>query len=101
MILPPALGLVLNRPTAYCILLFAIKQWGAFGNVTSGTYITMPLSATPFLAVATDINTNNNPLCLSASNFAYGKFGIYGIRIGIADGIRQDSLWGQWIAVCK
>lgn len=35
MILPPALGLVLNRPTAYCILLFAIKQWGYEQNVNS------------------------------------------------------------------
>ena len=50
----------------------------------------MPLSATPFQVVVTDMNDNGNALCMSTLNYTKGKFAVTGKR---NDGT-QTQLWG-------
>ena len=75
----------------------AIKQWGDFGYVQDGAYITMPLSGTPFQVVVNDMADNTNPLFLSTLDYGEGKFKVKGARIDST----ESQLWGHWIAVCK
>lgn len=74
-----------------------VQQWGSFGFVDDGGYITMPLLATPLQVVVNDMADNTNPLCLSTLDYVEGKFKVRGARINFT----TPQLWGHWIAVCE
>ncbi len=74
-----------------------IIQWGIFEFIDSGSFVTMPLAATPFQVVVTDMDGAGNSLCLSTLNYATGKFKVTGAR----NNLDKTQLWGHWIAVCN
>ena len=74
-----------------------ILQWGSFGGVNSGAYITLPLSSLPIQVVATDMAEDGDSLRLSTLSYAEGKFKVTGTR----SDHHQSALWAHWIAVCK
>ena len=74
-----------------------ILQWGIFGDVNSGAYITLPLSSLPIQVVATDMAEDGDSLRLSTLSYAEGKFKVTGAR----SDRQQSALWAHWIAVCK
>lgn len=74
-----------------------IIQWGSFEFIDSGSFVTLPLAATPFQVVVTDMNDVGNSLCLSTLNYATGKFKVTGAR----NNLDKTQLWGHWIAVCN
>lgn len=74
----------------------ANKQWGIFGFVDSGTFVTMPLSANPLQVVIVDMNSDGNALCMSTLAYAKGKFKVTGER----NDLTKTQLWGHWIAIC-
>lgn len=74
-----------------------IIQWGCFEGIRSGSTILLPLSATPIVVVAADVDTANNSLILSTAAYAKGSFQVYGNRINPSD----DLVWGHWLAFCS
>lgn len=72
-------------------------QWGSFKSIDSGSFVTMPLAATPFQVVVNDMNDDGNALCMSTLNYATGKFKVTGVR----NNLNKTQLWGHWIAVCN
>lgn len=72
-----------------------ILQWGSFGKVVSGSVISLPISATPVVAIPVDINTSNNSLTYSTVDYRNGSFRVYGNRL---DG--STDLYGNWLAIC-
>lgn len=72
------------------------RQWGIFGFIDSGSFVTMPLAATPFQVVVSDMNNDGNALCMSTLNYATGKFKVTGKR----NDLTKTQLWGHWIAIC-
>ena len=74
-----------------------IIQWGSFKSIDSGSFVTMPLAATPFQVVVNDMNDDGNALCMSTLNYATGKFKVTGVR----NNLNKTQLWGHWIAVCN
>ena len=72
------------------------RQWGSFKSIDSGSFVTMPLAATPFQVVVNDMNDDGNALCMSTLNYATGKFKVTGVR----NNLNKTQLWGHWIAVC-
>ena len=74
-----------------------IEQWGFIDKAPVNSYITLPISATPFAVVANDIASNQDPIVLSTYNYQNGKFMINGRRITVVDSV----LWAYWIAICK
>lgn len=81
----------------HLILIPTVQQWGSFGSVDDGGYITMPLLATPLQVVVNDMADNTNPLCLSTLDYVEGEFKVRGARIDST----TTQLWGHWIAVCE
>ena len=75
-------------------LLSGIRQWGLVENIPAGSYITLPISGTPFAVVANDTNMLHDPLILTTDAYELGKFMIDGRRIN-----RNDNIWAHWIAV--
>lgn len=73
------------------------RQWGSFESIDSGSFVTMPLAATPFRVVVNDMNADGNSLCMSTLNYATGKFKVTGAR----NNLDKTQLWGHWIAVCN
>lgn len=73
---------------------WAIEQWGSVENIPTKSYITLPISATPFAVVANDTNMEHDPLILTTDVYELGKFMIDGRRID-----RNDSIWAHWIAI--
>ena len=82
-------------------ILFAIlscwtyRQWGSFRAVASGSVISLPISATPVVAIPVDMNNTNNSLIYSTVDYRNGSFRVYGNR---ADG--NNDLYGTWLAIC-
>ena len=72
-----------------------ILQWGSFGKVVSGSVISLPISATPVVAIPVDVNTGNNSLTYSTVDYRNGSFRVYGNRF---DG--NTDLYGNWLAIC-
>ena len=72
-----------------------IIQWGSFGKVVSGSVISLPISATPVVAIPVDMNTSNNSLTYSTEDYRNGSFRVYGNRF---DG--NTDLYGTWLAIC-
>lgn len=72
-----------------------IIQWGSFGKVVSGSVISLPISATPVVAIPIDVNTGNNSLTFSTVDYRNGSFRVYGNRF---DG--NTDLYGNWLAIC-
>lgn len=72
-----------------------IIQWGSFVNVVSGSVISLPISATPVVAIPVDINISNNSLTYSTTDYTNGSFRAYGNRF---DG--NIALFGHWLAIC-
>ena len=72
-----------------------IIQWGSFENVVSGSVISLPISATPVVAIPVDMNTSNNSLTYSTIDYTNGSFRAYGNRF---DG--NTVLFGHWLAIC-
>lgn len=72
-----------------------ILQWGSFGKVVSGSVISLPISATPVVAIPVDVNTSNNSLTYSTVDYRNGSFRVYGNRF---DG--NTDLYGNWLAIC-
>lgn len=72
-----------------------ILQWGSFGKVVSGSVISLPISATPVVAIPVDVNTRNNSLTYSTVDYRNGSFRVYGNRF---DG--NTDLYGNWLAIC-
>ena len=73
------------------------RQWGSFYSVESGSFVTLPISATPIQVVIVDMATDGSPLCISTSGYAVGKFKVFGVRVDHS----PSPLWGHWIAVCN
>ena len=74
---------------------WAIRQWGRFEKVVSGSVISLPISATPVVAIPVDVNTSNNSLAYSTVDYRNGSFRVYGNRF---DG--NTDLYGNWLAIC-
>lgn len=72
-----------------------IIQWGSFASVDNGSFVTLPISATPIQVVAVDMASGGSPLCLSTLWYVVGKFKVVGVRIDQS----PSPLWGHWIAV--
>ena len=72
-----------------------IIQWGSFRAVASGSVISLPISATPVVAIPVDMNSTNNSLIYSTVDYRNGSFRVYGNR---ADG--NNDLYGTWLAIC-
>lgn len=72
-----------------------IIQWGYFENVVSGSVISLPISATPVVAIPVDMNISNNSLTYSTTDYTNGSFRAYGNRF---DG--NTVLFGHWLAIC-
>lgn len=72
-----------------------ILQWGSFRTVASGSVISLPISATPVVAIPVDMNTTNNSLIYSTVDYRNGSFRVYGNRV---DG--NTELYGTWLAIC-
>lgn len=72
-----------------------IIQWGSVENISAKSYITLPISATPFAVVANDTNMLHDPLILTTDVYELGKFMMDGRRID-----RYDNIWAHWIAIC-
>lgn len=72
-----------------------IIQWGSFGLLASGSVISLPISATPVVAIPVDMNNTNNNLIYSTVDYRNGSFRVYGNR---ADG--NTDLYGTWLAIC-
>ena len=72
-----------------------IIQWGSFRAVASGSVISLPISATPVVAIPVDMNSTNNSLIYSTVDYRNGSFRVYGNR---ADG--NNELYGTWLAIC-
>lgn len=72
-----------------------IIQWGSFEKVVSGSVISLPISATPVVAIPVDVNTGNNSLTYSTVDYRNGSFRVYGNRF---DG--NTDLYGNWLAIC-
>lgn len=72
---------------------------GQFIHVDSGGYVTLPLSSSPIQVLVTDMAENNDPLCIGTTNYAKGRFAVYGDRIKTTN--PNPRLWGHWIAICK
>lgn len=88
--------------TRICLMLLMLlslvsKHWGSFGSIDSGSFVTMPLAATPFQVVVNDMASSDNSLCMSTLNYATGKFKVTGVR----NDLDKTQLWGHWIAVCN
>ena len=73
------------------------RQWGSFVSVDNGSFVSLPISATPIQVVAVDMASGGSPLCLSTSWYVVGKFKVVGVRIDQS----PSQLWGHWIAVCN
>lgn len=71
------------------------RQWGSFVNGVSGSVISLPISATPVVAIPVDINISNNSLTYSTTDYTNGSFRVYGNRF---DG--NIALFGHWLAIC-
>lgn len=78
-------------------LLSESRQWGIVENIHVNSYITLPISATPFAVVANDIASGGDVLVLSTYKYQNGKFAIFGKRTTSVDTV----LWAHWIAICK
>ena len=74
---------------------FRFRQWGSFGKVVSGSVISLPISATPVVAIPVDVNIDNNSLTYSTVDYRNGSFRVYGNRF---DG--NTDLYGDWLAIC-
>lgn len=72
-----------------------IIQWGSFTLVASGSVISLPISATPVVAILVDMNTTNNSLIYSTVDYRNGSFRVYG---NCVDG--NTDLYGTWLAIC-
>lgn len=72
-----------------------IIQWGSFVKVVPGSVISLPISATPVVAIPVDINNSNNSLTYSTVDYRNGSFIVYGNRF---DG--NTDLYGHWLAIC-
>lgn len=72
-----------------------IIQWGKFFNIASGSVISLPISATPVVAIPVDMNLDNNSLIYSTTNYTNGSFKIYGNRVN-----GDTTLYGTWLAIC-
>ena len=70
------------------------EQWGSFGFIDSGSFVTMPLAATPFQVVVSDMERDGNSLCMSTLNYATGKFKVTGAR----NDLSKTQLWGHWLS---
>ena len=73
----------------------ASRQWGVMSGVTPGSYVTLPITATPIAVVANDVNMKHDPLILATYYYESGKFMVDGRRINAT-----DNIWGHWIAIC-
>lgn len=73
------------------------RQWGITLGVRARSYVQLPISATPLVVVATDINLTSNPLALSTGVYQLGSFMLDGRRLSADDG----QLWARWIAICS
>lgn len=71
------------------------EQWGSFEEVVSGSVISLPISATPVVAIPVDVNNSNNSLTYSTVDYRNGSFRVYGNRF---DG--NTDLYGNWLAIC-
>lgn len=76
-------------------LLSEHEQWGSFMAVASGSVISLPISATPVVAIPVDMNKTNNSLIYSTVDYRNGSFRVYGNR---ANG--DNNLYGTWLAIC-
>ena len=74
-----------------------IIQWGIANEVPVNSYITLPISATPFAVVANDVATSGDVLVLATNFYQNGKFEIFGKRTQSVETV----LWACWIAICK
>lgn len=72
------------------------QQWGEFGFIDSGSYVTLPLAVNPVQVVVSDMSSDWNSLCMSTLGYEKGKFKATG---GRNDGTKTQ-LWGHWIAIC-
>lgn len=71
------------------------QQWGFFKQVASGSVISLPISATPVVAIPVDMNVDNNSLIYSTVGYRNGSFTVYGNR---ADG--NTNVYGTFLAIC-
>lgn len=72
-----------------------IIQWGTFVNVASGSVISLPISATPVVAIPVDMNVDNDSLIYSTVEYRNGSFRAYGNRVR-----GNTTLYGTWLAIC-
>ena len=84
-----------GRKLLFIVLPLVSKQWGSFEKVVSGSVISLPISATPVVAIPVDINISNNSLIYSTIDYRNGSFRVYGNRL---DG--NTDIYGNWLAIC-
>ena len=73
------------------------EQWGITTEVHARSYVQLPISATPLVVVATDMNMASNPLALSTGGYQLGSFMLDGRRLSADTG----WLWARWSAICR
>ena len=77
--------------------LLVSRQWGITTEVHARSYVQLPISATPLVVVATDMNMASNPLALSTGGYQLGSFMLDGRRLSADTG----WLWARWSAICR